>query len=68
MAQYEPWMQSLSDSHGKAHLPYCMLHLCVTHIVSLVQGSAAGPGVASCPGGGAAVGCDGGYPGCCGFP
>ena len=43
-------MQSLSDSHGKAHLPNCVLHLCVMHIESFEHGSAAGPGVAICPG------------------
>ena len=47
LKQYAPVMQSLSDAHGKAHLPYCVLHLCVMHIKSFVHGSAAGPGTAS---------------------
>ena len=47
LKQYAPMMQSLSVSHGNAHLPYCVLHLWVMHIESFEHGSAAGPGTAS---------------------
>ena len=42
-----PWMQSKSVAHGCAHLPYCVLHLCVPHCESLEHGKAIGPGTAS---------------------
>ena len=64
LKQKWPGTQSASDSHGKAHLPAATLHRWATHIASLVQGSAAGPGVASGPldagGGEGATSADGG--------
>jgi len=50
--QAAPAMQSASDMHGKVHFPYCRLHRCVPHALSLWQGSANGPGTESCGSGG----------------